>query len=59
MSRLISEPLAYHATKEFVGPLSIINAPGDALAIAEIKLSQIAVKMSFSCNADIHPSYHV
>ena len=47
MSPLISEPLTYHAAKEFIGSLGIINAPGDALAIAEIKLRKIAVKVLF------------
>ena len=47
MSPLISEPFPYHSTKEFFGPLSVINASGDALAIAEIKLCQIAVKVIF------------
>ena len=47
MSRLISEPLAFHPLQQFVRPLSIINAPGDALAIAKVKLGKIAVKMTF------------
>jgi hypothetical protein len=34
MSRLISDPFTYNATKEFIGPLGIVNAPGNALAIA-------------------------
>jgi hypothetical protein len=47
MSRLIGEPLAYHATKEFFGPLSIVNAVSNALAITEIKLGNIAMKVTF------------
>jgi hypothetical protein len=47
MSRLISEPLTNNATKEFFGPLGIVYAPGDALAIAEVKLGKVAVKMAF------------
>ena len=47
MSRLIGEPLTYNTSKELVGPFSIVNAPGDALAIAEIKFGQIAVKVAF------------
>src|SRR5208337_5103073 len=47
MSRLISEPLTNHATKEFIGPLGIVNASGNALAIAEVKLGKITVKMMF------------
>ena len=47
MSRLISEPLANNTTKEFIGPLGIVNAPGNALAIAEVKLGKVAMKMMF------------
>jgi 2-methylcitrate dehydratase PrpD len=47
MSRLISESLTNNTTKEFVGPLGIVNAPGDAFAIAKVKLGKVAVKVAF------------
>jgi hypothetical protein len=47
MSRLISEPFTHNTGKEFIGPLRIINSLGNALAIAEVKLSKVAVKMMF------------
>ena len=48
MSRLISEPFTHNTGKEFIGPLRIINSLGNALAIAEVKLSKVAVKVLFA-----------
>jgi len=44
-SRFISQPLAFDALQGTVGPLAIVNAEPDAVAIAEIKFGEIAVKV--------------
>ena len=44
---LIGEPLADEARKDTVGPLPVIATERHAVAVAEIKLCEIAVKVLF------------
>jgi hypothetical protein len=41
----VSESLAYHASDGLIGPVLIVHAQPNAVAVAEIKLCQIAVQV--------------
>jgi len=44
-SRFIGEPLVDHTGQQFISTVDIVHAVRGALAVAEIKLRQIAMKV--------------
>lgn len=44
-SRLIGQPLAFHALQKVIGALYVIDAKRDAIVIAKVELGEIAVQV--------------
>ena len=47
MSRSISEPFADDAADSALGPLNIVDAQSDTVAVPEVELGEITMKVAF------------